>query len=250
MKKAFSIIKSCLTWALIVIAVCVMLFTIVSAIFFDKNDRSFLGYKMYIVKTDSMAATDFSAGDLIFVKELGKGDKLKIGDIITYQSQSTDSYGEIITHKIKRTSVDAEGNPGFITYGTTTGVEDETVVTYSFIIGKYTGHIPAIGRFFNFLKTPVGYIICILIPFMTLIIIQAVKSINLFRQYKREQTAEMEEERRQLEEERARSAEMLAELKRLQEELSAKSAAPAAAPEADPIPANNDGEVKNNEDAQ
>ena len=45
-------------------------FTIVSASTFDRSDRSLFGYKAFIVLSDSMAKTDFSAGDLVLVKEV------------------------------------------------------------------------------------------------------------------------------------------------------------------------------------
>ena len=53
---------------------------------------------------------------------------LQAGDIITFQSTNPASYGESITHKIRALTTDASGNPGFITYGTTTGVDDEMCI--------------------------------------------------------------------------------------------------------------------------
>ena len=47
-----------------------MVFTIVSVTTFDRNDRALFGYKMYIVRSDSMSATDFKAGDLILVRSV------------------------------------------------------------------------------------------------------------------------------------------------------------------------------------
>ena len=67
MKKALNIIKTTFVWMLILLAVSMMIFTVVSVTTFNRNDRSLFGYKMYIVNSDSMAATDFSAGALILV---------------------------------------------------------------------------------------------------------------------------------------------------------------------------------------
>ncbi len=200
-----------------------MIFTVISVTTFNRNDRDLFGYKAYIVNTDSMAATDFSAGDLIFVKEVN-ASTLQEGDIITFISQDTDSFGETITHKIRKRTTDAEGNPGFITYGTTTGIDDDIVVTYPYILGKYETHVRFVGTFFNFLKTPQGYIVCIFVPFMLLIIYQGVNCIRLFRRYKKEQMADMEAERAKIEEERAESAKMIAELQALKAQLEAKQA--------------------------
>ena len=68
MKKTFEVIKTVLTWLIVLLAVCMMVFTIVSVTTFDRNDRALFGYKMYIVRSDSMSATDFKAGDLILVR--------------------------------------------------------------------------------------------------------------------------------------------------------------------------------------
>ena len=234
MKKAWNVIKTVFSWIITIIAVCIMIFTVTSTLLFNRNDRNVFGYKFFIVQTDSMAATDFYAGDLVITKNVDPST-LEAGDIITFQSQNTESYGEIITHKIRSLTTDSEGNPGFITYGTTTDVDDETVVTYSFVLGQYQFHLSKVGTFFYFLKSTPGFIVCILVPFMILILIQGMQTIALFRQYKREQTEEIERERAaiaeekarndaQLAEEKARNEAMMAQLLAMQEQLKASGA--------------------------
>ena len=218
MKKALNIIKTTLVWLLVALAVFMMIFTIISVTSFNRNDRDLFGYKAYIVNSDSMAKTDFDAGDLIFVKEVDPST-LKEGDIITYMSQNSESFGETVTHKIRRLTTDAEGNPGFITYGTTTGTDDTTVVTYPYILGKYEFHAPKVGLFFNFLKSTPGYFVCIFVPFMLLIIYQGINFFRLFRRYKQEQMEAIQEERDKIEAERAENAKMLAELQALKQQL-------------------------------
>ncbi len=212
-KKALSIAKTVLVWVLTICAVGIMIFTIISVKTFDKNNRSLFGYKMYIVLSDSMSTTDgddskgyFDAGDLILVKEVKDPSKLEAGDIISYISTNPENFGETVTHMIRSKTKDASGSPGFVTYGTSTGENDANVVTYPYILGSYSGKLPAVGRFFNFLKTTPGYIVCIFLPFLLLILIQGFNSIQLFRKYKAEQLAELEaareKERAELEAER------------------------------------------------
>lgn len=206
-----------------------MIFTVVSVTTFDRADRSLFGFKAFIVLSDSMSKTDFDAGDLALVKEVDP-DGLKEGDIIAYQSTNSENYGETVTHKIRKRTTDAEGNPGFITYGTTTDTDDENIVTYEYVLGKYQTHIPKVGKFFQFLKTTPGYIVCIFLPFLLLILIQGFNSLKLFRRYKSEQLAELKAEqekqqaeltaeREQLAAERAESQKMMAELLKLKEQL-------------------------------
>ena len=221
MKKILNIIKNIFVWLMVALAVCMMIFTVVSVNTFDRSDRSLFGFKAFIVLSDSMSKTDFDAGDLVLVKEVDPAS-LKEGDIIAYTSQNTSNYGETVTHKIRKLTTDANGEAGFITYGTTTDTDDETVVTYPYVLGKYKTNIPKVGRFFMFLKTTPGYIVCILIPFLLLILIQGLNCIRLFRRYKLEQMAEMKEERAKIEEERAESQKMMAELLALKAQLAEK----------------------------
>ena len=203
---------------MVLLAVTMMIFTVISCTTFNRNDRSLLGYKMYIVNSDSMAATDFKAGALIFVKEVDPST-LKEGDIITFMSQDTDSFGETVTHKIRKVTTDAEGNPGFVTYGTTTNTDDETIITYPYVLGKYENHVPYLGTFFNFLKTTPGYFVCIFAPFMLIILYEGVKFFNLFRRYKKEQIEQMQTERDKIEAEKAENAKILEELRALKAQL-------------------------------
>ena len=218
MKKVLNIIKNFLVWGIALLAISMMIFTIVSVTTFNRNDRQLFGYRAYIALSDSMSKADFNAGDLVLVKETDPST-LKEGDIISYISQNTENYGEVVTHKIRSLTTDANGEPGFITYGTTTDTDDETIVTYPFVLGKYQKHIPKIGTFFQFLKTTQGYFVCIFIPFMLLILYQGLNCIRLFRRYKKEQMEEMEAERAKIEEERAESAKMMAELQALKAQL-------------------------------
>ena len=218
MKKAINIIKTTFVWLVVVLAVAMMIFTIVSVTTFNRNDRNLFGYRAYIVMSDSMSATSFDAGSLIFVKEVNPYT-LQPGDIISFISQDTESFGETVTHMIRKVTRDANGDLAFVTYGTTTGVDDTTLVTTPYILGKYEFDIPHLGTFFNFLKTPQGYIICIFVPFMILILYQGINCVRLFRRYKQEQTEEMEAEKARIEAERAENAKMMQELLALKAQL-------------------------------
>ena len=227
MKKAWKIISTVLVWLVVIVAVFMMIFTIISVNTFNRNDRNLFGFRFYVVLSDSMSKTDFNAGDLVLIKEVDP-TTLQEGDIIAYQSQNSENYGQTVTHKIRAKTTDPNGNPGFITYGTTTGVDDETVVTYPFILGKYQMALPKVGTFFQFLKTPQGYIICILIPFLLLIIYQGLNCVKIFKMYKAEQMAELQAEKDALEDQRKQSEAMMAQLLAMQQQMAQQnqSAAP------------------------
>lgn len=234
MKKALQIIKTILVWLIVAVAVGMMIFTLISVNTFDQTDRNIFGFKFFIVTSDSMSATDFDAGDIAISKNVDP-KTLKEGDIITFLSQDPDSFGEIITHKIRSLTTDTKGRPGFVTYGTTTNTDDETIVTHEYVVGKYVGRIPKVGLFFQFLKTTPGYIVCILVPFLLLILSQGLNCVRLFRQYRKEQMEEMKAERAKIEEERAESQRMMAELLELKAQLAKKDGE--QTPPADPVSA-------------
>lgn len=221
MKKALQIIKTILVWLIVAVAVGMMIFTLISVNTFDQTDRNIFGFKFFIVTSDSMSATDFDAGDIAISKNVDP-KTLREGDIITFLSQDPNSFGEVITHKIRSLTTDANGRPGFVTYGTTTNTDDETIVTHEYVVGEYIGRIPKVGSFFQFLKTTPGYIVCILTPFLLLILSQGLNCVRLFRQYKKEQMEEMKAERAKIEEERAESQRMMAELMELKAQLAKK----------------------------
>ncbi len=202
MKKPLRILKSVITWLLVIAAVGMMIFTFISVNTFDQADRSIFGYKVFIVLSDSMSSVKgdsskgyFNAGDLVLAKDVDPST-LKAGDIISYSSTNAENYGKTVTHMIRSRTTDENGNPGFITYGTSTNTDDAEIVTYSHVIGKYTGKIPKLGKFFQFLKTTPGYIICIFVPFVLLVCIQGFNSMRLFKKYKKEQLSAIEDERK------------------------------------------------------
>lgn len=229
MNKVWKTVKRILVGLVVAMAICMMIFTLVTVLTCNQTERSLFGYKGFIVRSDSMSATDFNAGDLILVKEVDPST-LQEGDIISFISGNSESFGEVATHKIRKITEDDNGNPAFITYGTTTDTDDESLVTYESVLGKYVKTLPSAGRLFAFIKTTPGYIVCIFLPFLILIILQGLNSVKLFKQYKREQMAELEaaqaqqkaemaEERRKLEEERMESQKMMQELLALKEQM-------------------------------
>ena len=214
MKKVLNAIMSVLSTLMMIVAVCVMVFTIISVNTFNRQDRSLMGYKAFIVLSDSMSATDFDAGDLVLTKDVNLAE-LQEGDIIAYISENPDNYGEVVTHKIR--TVNSDGT--FTTYGTTTDTDDAYPVSWEQVLGKYDKAIPRVGAFFNFLKTTPGYICCIFVPFALLIMMQGLNTVKLFKQYKREQQEDIDRQKAELEQERLETKAMMEELLAMKREM-------------------------------
>ena len=173
-----------------------------------------MGYKAFIVLSDSMSATDFDAGDLVLTKDVNPAE-LQEGDIIAYISENPDNYGEVVTHKIRTVNSDDT----FTTYGTTTDTDDAYPVSWEQVLGKYDKAIPKVGAFFNFLKTTPGYICCIFVPFALLIMMQGLNTVKLFKQYKREQQEDIDRQKAELEQERLETKAMMEELLAMKREM-------------------------------
>lgn len=230
MKKVFNVIKSIFVYTVLAISVGMMIFTLISVNTFNKTDKSIFGYKFFVVLSDSMSATHFDAGDVIISKEVADLTTLKEEDVITFISQNPSNPGEIVTHRIRTVTRDANGDIAFVTYGTTTNTNDEALATM--IVGQYQFRIPKIGYFFNFLKTTPGYIVCILVPFLLLMLSQGINCIRLFRRYRAEQLEDIKAERAEIENEREESRKMMEELLALKEQL-AKAEAMAGGAQSD-----------------
>ena len=215
MKKVWTAVSTVFVWIVVIIAAAMMIFTVISVNTFNRADRDIFGFKAFIVLSDSMSKTDFEAGDLVLIKETDP-TKLEAGDIITYRSQNSHNYGENVTHKIRSRTVTPEGEPGFITYGTTTDTDDEAIVTYPYIQGKYVMALPNVGTFFTFLRTPQGYVLFILLPFLMLIIYQGLNCVKAFRSYKSEQLQQLQKEKEAIAAERRRSEAMMRQLQQMQ----------------------------------
>lgn len=221
MKKGLAIFKNILIWLIILSSVGMLIFTIVSLTTVNRHDRSLFGYRAFIVLSNSMQKTDFEAGDLVITKYVNPRT-LQAGDIISFQSTNPESYGSVVTHRIREVQTDKRGNPAFVTYGTTNNVNDKNTVTASRVLGKYQFRLAGLGKFFQFLKTVPGYILCIFLPFLVLIILHGIAIVQNFRIYRAEQLAELRAEREQLEQEREASKKMMEELQSLREDLLAK----------------------------
>ena len=238
--KIFSIIGKIFTWLVVIFAACMMIFTILSTTVFNKNDGTdIFGYRFMSVLSNSMSKSEknandkvhFCTEDIIIVKEMKDANKdgreYQAGDIIAFNTYKEGKF-VTVTHRIWEVK-NNNGMIEYVTYGTNTGAIDDTTVTPENIIGTYAGKISKGALFLAYLKSPLGYIICILIPFLLLIGYNGLNCIILFRRYRREQLEEMNAEKAKIEAERNQAFEMMKELEALKAQMAAGNV-PATAP--------------------
>lgn len=224
LRKVWSVATRVLTWVLIAFTVTMLAFTIITLAMGRRNVTLF-GYKAYVVLTDSMSedaagGPTFDAGDLIVCREVDP-QTLEAGDIISFTCMDPDSeaYGQVITHKIYAKATDASGDPVFLTCGTKTGTVDEELVYYNHVMGEYSFKIPNLGRFIQWLRTPLGYVLVIGLPFGALIATQVVNVVRAWKVLKEHERNELDGERERLAAEREEMSRMMEELQRMREEM-------------------------------
>lgn len=174
MKKALKIILNVVVWIFVALAA---LMTVVSLVAQQNDDglANLFGRAPVSVLTDSMSGT-IEKGDVIFVEVLGNSAdraKVVVNDIITYRADLDGDgeieKGEINTHRV----VAVRDDEGFYYYTTkgdnpvTNPVNDKDEVPYDNVLAKYTGaRVGGVGTVINYLRTPTGFLICIVIPLL------------------------------------------------------------------------------------
>ena len=134
----------------------ILIYNIILIIVSSINGKNFniLGYKAYVINTNSMEPT-IRVGDIVIVKKV-KNENLSKGDVITFSSQ-----GEVITHRI--TQIETIGaDTKYITKGDNNNTEDTTQIKYEDILGEEIVIIPYLGKIIKLLDNRIIILIIIL----------------------------------------------------------------------------------------
>lgn len=140
-----------------------------------------LGYKSYIIKTNSMEPT-ISINDVVITKKVKK-EKIKKGDVITFLQD-----GEVITHRI--TQIDDNGN--YTTKGDNNNIEDIFKITYENIEGKHILTIPYLGKIVQALDNKIVFLIITLI----ILIFMFITILNQEKRENRREKKKIEDKKR------------------------------------------------------
>lgn len=198
--KTLDVVLNVVTTAIFVVALAFTVIVVAMTLTSRGGEVSLFGWKPYVVLSDSMQ-TEFQVGDIAVSRAVDPND-VQPGDIITFSSIDPNAYGEAVTHKVRELT-EYEGELAFVTYGTTTGVDDAYPALASHVTGEFAFAIPKAGYLFRFFKSPAGYVVLVLIPFAILIGLQARNFLRLLNQGRKQQAAvqldEIEQQRQQIE---------------------------------------------------
>ncbi len=159
------------------------------------------GKAILTVSTDSMHPT-FNAGDIIIGQSLDtEEDKqsLQVGDIITFDAGDLDRDGKPDNNTHRIIEVNGEGDSiRYKTKGDNNQFADNDDISYRAVLCKYTGtRIPGLGKALNFLQSPKGFLIVIVIPLFLFFVFELINFIRKLletRQVEKGHISEEEEE--------------------------------------------------------
>lgn len=145
------------------ILVCVILVPILIAniyiMFQSKADKdkvpNVFGYKPFIVLSGSMEV-EIHKGDLVITKMVNP-KTLKKKDIVAFREDDN----TVTTHRIIDI-ITENGKKYFITKGDNNSAQDQKLVEFGDVEGKYVGRVPGIGSIMSKLSEPTTIVILIL----------------------------------------------------------------------------------------
>lgn len=191
--KTFKKIASIALDIIIVLVFIVAVLLVVANITADREkgeQPNVFGYVINSVQSDSMSGT-FEKGALV-VGKIPSDDTVIEKDAIISFRQKVNGVTIINTHRV----VNVQNAGGVDTYQTQGDNRDRCPTpddgwkTINDVTAVYKFHIPAVGGFIDFLKEPLGFVLCLVLPMLAFIAWQVYKLISIYIQGKKEQMLE------------------------------------------------------------
>ena len=130
-------------------------------------------FDAYIIVSPSMVPT-INVEDGIIIQRI-EPEHIKQGDIISFLATESYYRGKVITHRVIGIEKSSDGKLLFRTKGDHNNVADSFLVNEENVYGKVIFRIPMLGYIRQFLSTYFGLILCIVIPFLYLILSEVVR---------------------------------------------------------------------------
>lgn len=186
-KKIFNAIVDVIVVLILIVSILVVVLSLTSK---SEGVPNLFGYAPMSVESYSMEPT-FYKGDLIIGEVTNDvTHEYKVGDIVTFPIE-VDGIRVLNTHRIIEVFEDRD-----ITYYRTQGdnkdtnpVPDEDLQTSGTIVARYTGkRIPGLGTVVGFIRTQLGFFLCVLLPMILFFVYEAIRVIMNLLAYNKEKT--------------------------------------------------------------
>ena len=188
LKRIFNIIIDIIVVLILIVSVLVVTLSLTTK---SSGVPNIFGIAPLSVQTQSMEDT-INPGDLIFCTLTEIDDEFQKDDVVTFPIEIN---GEQVLNTHRIVEVVADNN---ITYYKTQGDNKETnpepdkdLQTSSTIVAKYTGtKIPGLGNVLSFIRTQLGFFLCILLPMIIFFIYEGIRVITNLLAYNKEKAIE------------------------------------------------------------
>lgn len=186
------VINTIVDIVVIIILIVSLLVVVLSLTSGSTGVANVFGYAPLSVQSNSMEDT-IMTNDVIIGKVVEDWTQTyEVDDIVTFPIE-IDGVKTFNTHRIVEVFED-----NGITYYRTQGdnektnpTPDEELQTSDSIVAKWTGvRIPAIGGFLSFIRTQLGFFLCVLLPMILFFVYEAIRVIMNIIAYNKEKAAE------------------------------------------------------------
>ena len=183
-KKGNSILKlilNIISWTifalLILIALFLLYYAIATQIYAKKGEKYKPAFSLYTIISGSMKP-NINVYDVVVDTKVDNPEDIKVGDIITFTSSSSLTYGVTITHRV--IAIDnSNGVYRYRTQGDNNLVPDDTYVEFGNVLGKVLFKVPQLGRVQFILLKAGSWLFIILIPSLGIVIYDLLKVFRL-----------------------------------------------------------------------
>lgn len=188
LKRIVNVFVDILVVLILMVSIIVVMLSLTSK---SSGVPNIFGIAPLSVQTESMEDT-INPGDLIFCSLTDIEDEFQKDDIVTFPIELN---GEQVlnTHRI----VEVVEDDNIIYYKTqgdnkeTNPEPDKDLQTSSTIVAKYTGtKIPGLGNVLSFIRTQLGFFLCVLLPMILFFIYEAVRVVMNLLAYSKEKAVE------------------------------------------------------------
>ena len=159
---------------LCLIAIFLVFYIVTSAIAKKNNTKPPMS--MYTIVSPSMEPT-IMVYDVIVNTNPKSDNDLDEGTIITFYSDSIDTGGYTVTHRIYK-KYNYNNTIYYETKGDNNVAQDVGRITFGNIVGKYLFKIPGLGKLQFFVTSKVGWVLIILLPALIIILSDVFKLKN------------------------------------------------------------------------
>lgn len=165
MKQIIKALGFLITTVLVAVLVAAVVLAISSRT--SRNGMSTVAGRHVLMVLSGSMEPAINTGDAIVVRPYVKGEQLKEGDVITFQSLNDPNM--LITHRITGFVVVNGETVAYTTKGDSNNAIDSRPVIKSLIVGVYQWRIPYFGYISTFIRQPIGIVVFVILPGLILI---------------------------------------------------------------------------------